>query len=110
MREMLLMSMRGARDIVRRQTVNMNNLANVNSDGFRKEISHIQRLPDGSAVRTSSPDFSGGAVRNTGRDLDVAVRGEGWIAIDAPGGESYTRRGDLRVDEFGQLINGAGPQ
>jgi len=45
----------------------------------------------------------------TGRDLDVAVDGEGWIAVQAPdGGEAYTRRGDLRLGPGGILVNGAG--
>ncbi len=111
MREMLLLSMRGARDIVRRQEVTMNNLANVATDGFRKEIALLKLDSEGNAYRTTSPDLSAGAIRTTGRDLDVAVSGEGWMAIAAPGGtEAYSRRGDLRVDEFGRLINGAGQQ
>jgi flagellar basal-body rod protein FlgF len=111
MREMLLLAMRGARDIVRRQEVTMNNLANVSTDGFRKEISLVQQGGDSLARRSTGPDLSPGAVRTTGRDLDVAVAGEGWIAIAAPGGtEAYSRRGDLRVDEFGRLVNGANQQ
>lgn len=111
MREMLLMAMKGARDIVRTQTVNMNNLANVSTDGFRKEIAHVDRDEHGASLPVSSPDFTIGAIRTTGRALDVAISGEGWMAIAAPdGGEAYTRRGDLRVDELGQLINGAGQQ
>ncbi len=111
MREMMLLAMRGARDIVRRQEVTMNNLANVSTDGFRKEISLLQQGPDGMVRRTTGPDLSAGAIRSTGRDLDVAISGEGWIAIAAAGGsEAYTRRGDLRVDEFGRLVNGANQQ
>jgi flagellar basal-body rod protein FlgF len=103
--------MRGAKDIVRRQEVTMNNLANVSTDGFRKEISLVQQGGDRLARRTTGPDLSPGAVRTTGRDLDVAIAGDGWIAIAAPGGaEAYSRRGDLRVDEFGQLVNGANQQ
>ncbi|MEP5765403.1 MAG: flagellar basal body rod protein FlgF [Halieaceae bacterium] len=111
MREMLLMAMRGARDVVRRQEVNMNNLANVSTDGFRKEIAHIQRDANGHGVRNTTPDFSPGDIRTTGNSLDVAIAGRGWIAVAAPGGgETYSRRGDLRVDELGQLVNGAGQQ
>lgn len=111
MREVLLLSMRGARDIVRRQEVVMNNLANVSTDGFRREISHIRQHSDGHVRRGTGPDFSPGALRSTGRDLDVAVSGKGWMAIAAPDGtEAYSRRGDLRVNEFGQLMNGAGDQ
>jgi flagellar basal-body rod protein FlgF len=45
----------------------------------------------------------------TGRDLDVAVKGGGWIAVQGPDGrEAYTRRGDLEVDVNGRLTNGEG--
>src|SRR5690606_17663292 len=50
-----------------------------------------------------------GAVQTTGRPLDVAVDGPGWIAVQARDGrEAYTRAGDLRVDADGLLTNGAG--
>ncbi len=89
----------------------MNNLANVSTDGFRREIAHIRQDSDGQVRRNTGPDLTPGSVRSTGRDLDVAVSGEGWMAIAAPDGtEAYSRRGDLRVDEFGQLMNGAGHQ
>ena len=111
MREMLLLAMRGARDIVHRQQVTMNNLANVSTDGFRREISLVQEGQDTLMRRSTGPDLTPGAVRTTGRDLDVAISGDGWIAIAAPGGsEAYSRRGDLRVDEFGRLVNGANQQ
>ena len=55
MREMLLLSMRGARDIVRRQEVVMNNLANVSTDGFRREIAHVQEDADGQVRRGTGP-------------------------------------------------------
>lgn len=111
MRETLLLAMRGARDIVRRQEVTMNNLANVSTDGFRKEISLVRHETHSSTFRATGPDFTPGAVRTTSRELDVAIAGEGWMAIAAPGGtEAYSRRGDLRVDEFGRLVNGANQQ
>jgi flagellar basal-body rod protein FlgF len=54
-------------------------------------------------------DFSAGVVSNTGRELDVAVHGEGWIAVQGRDGrEAYTRAGDLRVTPNGQLTTGAG--
>jgi flagellar basal-body rod protein FlgF len=58
---------------------------------------------------SSNPDLSPGVVRTTGRDLDVSINGEGWIAVMAEDGtEAYSRRGDLQLDAFGQLTNGAG--
>ncbi|MDH3452508.1 MAG: flagellar basal body rod protein FlgF, partial [Gammaproteobacteria bacterium] len=54
-------------------------------------------------------DFGGGGLLHTGRDLDVAIADQGWIAVQAAdGAEAYTRRGDLRVDQTGLLRNGAG--
>ena len=64
-----------------------------------------------SSVSKIDVDLTPGPIKATGHDLDVAITGEGWIAILGPnGGEALTRRGDLRVDEAGQLINGAGQQ
>ena len=54
-------------------------------------------------------DSTTGNIAYTGVDLDVAVSGEGWIAVQGSDGrEAYTRAGDLRVDATGQLLNGAG--
>ena len=59
MREMLLLAMRGARDIVHRQQVTMNNLANVSTDGFRREISLVQEGQDTLMRRATGPDLTG---------------------------------------------------
>jgi flagellar basal-body rod protein FlgF len=60
-------------------------------------------------VESYGTDFSPAAVTNTGRDLDVAIQGRGFIAVQAPdGGEAYTRAGDLRVGPGGLLSTGAG--
>ncbi len=54
-------------------------------------------------------DFSAGAIIQTGRGLDVAVRDNGFIAVQAPdGSEAYTRAGDLRTTSAGILTTGAG--
>jgi flagellar basal-body rod protein FlgF len=60
-------------------------------------------------VDSYGTDFSQGTIENTGRDLDIVVRGEGFIAVQAPdGSEAYTRAGDLRVEPGGLLSTGAG--
>jgi len=52
-------------------------------------------------------DFDGGGINSTGRELDIALKDGGWIAVQGrDGNEAYTRRGDLRVDENGILLNG----
>jgi flagellar basal-body rod protein FlgF len=54
-------------------------------------------------------DFSPGSIQTTGNDLDVAINGEGFIAVQAAdGSEAYTRAGELHVTVNGQLLTGAG--
>jgi flagellar basal-body rod protein FlgF len=54
-------------------------------------------------------DANSGSLDATGRDLDVAIRGSGWIAVQASDGtEAYTRAGDLRVDATGALTTAGG--
>ncbi|MGV3593001.1 MAG: flagellar basal body rod protein FlgF [Gammaproteobacteria bacterium] len=108
MSELLTTVMNGARLVMKAQAVNANNLANAGTDGFRAELVHVGTAGDVES-QTTTPDFSQGMIRTTGNSLDVSVDGPGWIAIQTPEGtEGYTRRGDLRVDAFGQLTNGAG--
>ena len=102
------------------QAANTNNPANASPTGFRADLllaesAYLSSDQLGSRVyagmQNSGVDFSQGLVNVTGRDLDVAISGEGWIAVAAPdGAEAYSRRGDLRVDGVGQLLDGAGQQ
>lgn len=108
MSELLGTVMAGARQVMKAQAINANNLANASTDGFRAELVHISSLEDINGL-SSSPDLALGVVRSTGNPLDVSLNGEGWIAIQtADGSEGYTRRGDLRVDNLGQLTNAVG--
>jgi flagellar basal-body rod protein FlgF len=64
------------------------------------------RLPTRAYALTENPstNLSQGTLEQTGRDLDVAINGSGWIAVQNPsGGEAYTRAGSLRVSALGQL-------
>ena len=111
---------RGMREIMLQQAVNSHNLANASTPGFRASLMQAESnyvIGQGfdtrafSSVSKIDVDLTPGPIKATGHDLDVAITGEGWIAILGPnGGEALTRRGDLRVDEAGQLINGAGQQ
>ena len=106
MNELLLQAMNGAKQVMRAQSVNANNLANLSTDGFRAELTHIANLADG---MVGSPDLAPGIVRTTGNSLDISINGKGWIAVmSADGSEGYSRRGDMRVDALGQLTDGAG--
>ncbi|HNS28128.1 MAG TPA: flagellar basal body rod protein FlgF, partial [Steroidobacteraceae bacterium] len=114
----LYVAMSGAKETLRAQAVNSHNLANAGTTGFRADLAAFQtRIVEGSghasrAYATHAAvgwNGASGALLGTGRDLDVAVQGEGWIAVQAAdGSEAYTRAGDLRVDTTGLLRNGAG--
>jgi len=118
MDKMIYLAMTGARQTEYAQTINSNNLANVSTTGFRADLHSFSSLPiDGpgvgarinAVVESYGTDLSQGPVNNTGRDLDIAVRGQGFIAVQAPdGSEAYTRAGDLRVEAGGLLATGAG--
>lgn len=114
----LYIAMSGAKETLRAQTVNNHNLANASTTGFRASLDAFQtRAVAGSGYAsrayatdaTTGWDQTQGALVSTGRDLDVGVQGEGWIAVQgADGREAYTRAGDLRIDPSGMLMNGAG--
>jgi flagellar basal-body rod protein FlgF len=118
MDRMLYVAMTGARETLRAQTANNHNLANASTVGFRADLQAFQarRMSgDGydsrvyATVATTGFDPTGGAMMSTGRDLDVAVQGDGYIAVQGfDGREAYTRAGDLRVDPNGQLRTGSG--
>ena len=113
MDRMLYVAMNGAKQIELHQATNAHNLANASTAGFRADFDAIRSLPvygPGNPTRVfsvderSGIDFSNGRVSQTGRDLDVSVNGEGFIAIQAPdGSEAYTRAGDLRIVNGGLL-------
>lgn len=114
----IYVAMSGARETLRAQASNSHNLANASTTGFRADLSAFMSRAiegpgfDSRAYATTSTvgwDQTNGATLQTGRDLDVAVKGEGWIAVQAPDGtEAYTRAGDLQIDVTGQLRNGSG--
>jgi len=118
MDRMLYVAMSGAAETLRAQAAQAHNLANVSTTGFRADLERFRSMPlygPGLPTRVFAMeerpgvDLEPGTIRTTGRDLDVAVDGRGYIAVQAPdGGEAYTRAGDLRIDANGLLTNGAG--
>ena len=120
MDRMLYVAMTGAKETLRAQTVNNHNLANVSTTGFRADLAAFQsRAVDGtgfaSRVYATNAsvgwDDTSGALLTTGRDLDVAINGPGWIAVQDPDGkEAYTRAGNLQIDPTGQLMTATGQQ
>ncbi|WP_337879878.1 flagellar basal body rod protein FlgF [Rheinheimera sp.] len=97
--------------------ITANNLANVNTTGFKADMEQARAMQiSGDGYRTRfqaqllpvATDIQPGAMMETGRDLDVAVNGKGFIAVqDAAGKEAYTRAGELQVGADGALtVNG----
>jgi flagellar basal-body rod protein FlgF len=95
-----------------------NNMANASTIGFRAEkVNFNSLLLKGAGFDSRQPtsedipdfDRSAGAVTTTGRNLDVAIPGEQWMAVQAnDGSEGYTRRGDLNISATGVLETGDG--
>ena len=118
MDDMIYLAMTGAKQTEYAQAINSNNLANVSTTGFMADLHSFSSIPiDGpgvdsrinAVVDSYGTDFAQGPIANTGRDLDVAMQGEGFIAVQAPDGtEAYTRAGNLRVEAGGLLSTGAG--
>ena len=111
----IYLAMSSGQNIMSAQAIHANNLANANTNGFQADFAQARAMGvyygDGHPTRayamTESPgtDFNRGALIETGRDLDMAVVGDGWIAVQAPdGSEAYTRMGSLKVDPNGQLL------
>lgn len=114
----LYVAMSGAKQILLAQSVNSHNLANVNTTGFKADLSQMRSMPVYGPGHPSNVyamaerpgiDFDLGTVQQTGRELDVSISGEGWISVEAAdGSEAYTRAGDLRVTPDGLLTTGTG--
>ncbi|MCL5042334.1 MAG: flagellar basal-body rod protein FlgF [Gammaproteobacteria bacterium] len=114
----LYISMSGASQNMLGQRAHANNLANVATTGFRRDFEQARSMPVyGETMPTRAyamserpgTDLSSGTLIQTGRDLDIAVERDGWIAVQAPDGtEAYTRAGSLHITEFGQLVTGNG--
>ena len=118
MDRLIYIAMNGAKHVMERQAIVANNLANASTVGYRAAVSAFRALPvvgPGAATRTFvvdsslSADFRSGPIMETKRPLDVAVRGEGWIAVQGKDGrEAYTRSGDLQISSTGLLQTRSG--
>src|ERR1700716_705885 len=103
-----------------------NNVANVNTNGYKSDRSLFQEYLAsgahednfvGSSRRVSyvqDPasfhDFAQGATQETKNPLDVAIDGSGFLVVQTPAGERYTRDGGLQINNQGQLVNASGFQ
>ena len=115
----LYISMSGASHNMLQQAVRSHNLANASTTGFKADLANAMAKPilggDGYASRvyavaeSNTANYAPGSLVQTGRDLDVAIDGEGWMAVEsADGREAYARGGNLHVDVLGILRNERG--
>ena len=118
MDRMIYLSMSGAKATMQRQDTLAHNLANVSTPGFRAELAAFRAVPvEGSGASTrvyaleTTPgyDATPGPISGTGRNLDVAMQGGAWLAVQGlDGTEAYTRGGSLDVSADGTLVTRSG--
>ena len=118
MDRLIYLSMSGAKASLQRQDVLAHNLANSSTSGFRAEMAAFRAVPvlgDGASTRvfalesTIGYDDKAGPLQTTGRELDVAVEGKSWLAVQGlDGTEAYTRAGALQVNAEGLLVTSGG--
>lgn len=125
MENALLVGLSRQMTLERQMDVVANNLANLNTNGFKGEKSMFEEyLSPGAREdnfvagrdrrvsfvqdRATLHDFTSGATENTGNPLNVAISGNAFFAVQTPGGERYTRDGGFQINNQGQLVNASG--
>ena len=113
MDKLIYTAMTGAKHLLYRQDAMAQNMANVNTTGYRADMVAFRAVPiqgDTAGTRvfsietTTGADLAPGPMTSTGRALDIAVQGPGWIAVQATdGNEAYTRAGNLQIGVDGTL-------
>jgi flagellar basal-body rod protein FlgF len=120
MDRMLYIAMSGAKEVMLSQANNANNLANANTDGFKQDFNifraqHVQgpgwESRAYSLDERPATDFAPGALKVTGRSLDIATKQDGYIGIQAPDGEeALVRTASMQILENGDLVDVKGNQ
>ena len=109
---------------MQRMDVITNNMANVNTSGYKKDrmifdtlLSNAKNptLPDGSMTDTPvltgytiETDFSAGPQKQTGNPLDLSLDGDGFFVVNTPQGKAYTRQGNFHIDAGGRMVTADG--
>ncbi|WP_166263729.1 flagellar basal body rod protein FlgF [Marinobacter caseinilyticus] len=114
----IFIGMSGAKQTMLAQQAHANNLANVTTTGFKRDFAQARSMPvygehfpTRAYAMTERPgtDMKSGALIQTGRDLDIAMNGDGWMAIQNDNGEEvFTRAGSLQIDVNGLLRTSGG--
>jgi flagellar basal-body rod protein FlgF len=128
MDKMLYVAMSGAKQNMQALAINANNLANAKTTGFKADLAQartMQAFGEGQPTRVfamterASQNFDSGSLLTTGRPLDIAIKGDGWFAVQTPQvmnsaadpfgqSEAYSRQGHLRLTENGTLETTSG--
>ena len=112
MDKLIFTAVSGAERLMNAQQVHANNLANMDTTGFRAsmEASTTEQLGgfgysdrNLSVLQADTISTRAGAIRETGRPLDVAIAGQGYLAVQAGDGEAYTRSGEIEIGPDGAL-------
>ena len=113
MDRLIYTAMTGAKQVMEQQATVSHNMANAATTGFRAQLDSFRAVPvegKGLATRTqvvdetSGADYTQGAIAETGRSLDMAIEGNGFIAVQGSDGkEAYTRNGSLKINANGLL-------
>lgn len=107
-------TMNGAKLDFNRQALIASNLANATTTGFKSDLFQAQAMfikgstITGEAIpviQETGTNFTDGPLITTGRDLDLAIHGKGWFAVQGTNGETYSRAGNFHVDENGMLVD-----
>ncbi|MHA1066755.1 flagellar basal-body rod protein FlgF [Enterobacter ludwigii] len=118
MDKLIYTAMSGANRSMLSQQLHANNLANVNTSGFRADYERAESYAvggDGFSTRHMAvptgmgSKFSTGTLEHTGNELDVSIQGEGFLAVEVNGQERYTRAGAMHINEQGALMLGLYP-
>ncbi|MFV9442538.1 flagellar basal body rod protein FlgF [Pseudomonas aeruginosa] len=118
MDKMLYVSMSGASQNTLAMRAHADNLANISTSGFRRDFEQarsMQVFGDSFPARVFAmserpgTDFSHGSLQETGNELDIAIDGDGFVAVQAPdGSEAYVRTAGMHIDALGMLRTGNG--
>lgn len=113
MQTQIYVGLSGQLALRRQLDVVANNIANMNTAGFRAEKvlfdAHMEKAQEGRSVsfvvdRNSYTDMRAGKMERTGNPLDVAINGDAWLQVGTPEGLRYTRDGRLNLDADGRLV------
>lgn len=124
MENALLVGLSRQMTLERQLDVVANNIANVNTSGYKADRSLFEEVLNSGAHednfvgrdrrvsfvqdRATFRDFTQGSYEQTKNPLDIAINGDGFFAVQAPGGERYTRDGNLQINNQGQLVTASG--